>query len=229
MSGGVLRGLAERALGVAQPLRSRQALRAASVPHDDPAGEAAPLPPVQDAVTLPSTATAAVASSVPAQSASPILESSASAGTARPEAVIAHVQAERADTPPLGVVRPVVFQAVMPAVLVRDHLAVTDTETPPHPGPRSASASTPDPAPLLPAQPVAWPMHRMPTANAAASESAAASIGRRTTAEHPTEVHVSIGRVELIAHPPASTPRPVARSREGTRSLTDYLSVGRKG
>ncbi|MBC7992233.1 MAG: hypothetical protein H7Z15_03180 [Rhizobacter sp.] len=95
-------------------------------------------------------------------------------------------------------------------------------------GPALSSLPLSLPSPLLPEQPT------LPVVSATGHNPTLTRHERITTrnapaAERPTEVHVSIGRVELTAlAPPPNAARP-ARTREPSRSLADYLRPAGKG
>jgi hypothetical protein len=88
--------------------------------------------------------------------------------------------------------------------------------------PRALTVQHAVPSPLLPLS--APPALPPPMAVNAASPGRRADRHRQAAAEAPTEVHVSIGRVDLTALAPTAAARsPVRRDGPAGHSLADYL------
>lgn len=233
----LLQRLAERALGVAEPpLRSQRAVLA---PH---AVQAAAEP------VLPAALAGAMAQAepVPKLQARHVREDAEPAPAAqRPVPNVAPLVAPTSspttekDTPPAPLLtRPVATE--LPAVvrtqpramaegadvvMPRPHRGAVPAEVPARIAPPVVVQPAEVPAPLLPPQaPQALPAHSA-TPLSPASNPAPHDTRRRGPAhDSVTEVHVSIGRVELTALAPApSAARSAPRSREPSRSLADYL------
>lgn len=239
---GLLRGLAARALGQERPLRSQRAvaveLGAGAIPvHDDPprplahvsdepaavgeqlsalarpAQPAVRMPPVPAGIVTPTLATPPLSlAGDPAATAGVALRGPkhgepAMQGVWRPGATEVQHSAARDGIPDIDPVS--ATPRVAPSVM----RTVDD----------QAAAPTLPPAALLPEAPASpW----MASVASSDRERVARSAGRRTNADVTTEVHVSIGRVELTALPPTGTaaPRPAPRRDTGDgRSLADYL------
>lgn len=236
MSNGLLRGLAARALGLDTPLRSQRTrsfdgLSAEPAWADEPSPfEAAAKARSRKPSAAPQNAERA---STDAHEA-PHGASAADAGAATPTAGAGR----RADEPAPG------HHGIHPPAVPSDRnasrappraaaatasaAAVAAPRRDAHGTQRPATVAAPSartirveiPAPLLPLSAPA----RLPTA-AAASGSTPMRRGPRTAAaETPTEVHVSIGRIELSAPAPtANTRTPARREAPAGRSLADYL------
>lgn len=238
MSTGTLRGLAARALGLATPLRSQRARGFDGLSADSAAGgEPTPLP------TTPQTApwmaplapvvgeTRAITDAPEAALDPPALESRIAA--------TADAVRRRADAPTQGRDRLNLLAGPLsrhpsPAplraqVITQDitALAPARREHPASPGSTNVAAPAARtfhvevPAPLLPLSALA----RLPPAAAHVSTPIRRGQPSGTAAaEAPTEVHVSIGRVELTALAPTTAARTLARRETPAgRSLADYL------
>lgn len=241
MSDGLLQRLAERALGLAQPLRSQRAA---------PSLGTLPALPVQadPALVMPSAAadrevdTPRVAQAVRSADAVPAATKTQ------------HVPAPQVPAPTRAVAPPllprhttqavsaqpvsdkpsddfVMAPAALPAMAF-----VLPLAAPPqamdrplaHADPRPVDSTWLAPLPLLPEQPPQAASLRSPLDSRAPALHERSTM-RTASSERPTEVHVSIGRVELTAlAPPPNAARP-ARTREPSRSLSDYLRPAGKG
>ncbi len=248
MSRGLLHGLAERALGVAQPLRSQLVAPATGVAGDEPAAGLTPDGPAAAALAplVPSRTSGVRAAGQPPQPPLPRAKSDSAVAETRPRAVAPPMAGEGiVQAVPAGPVVPRVPVARAVAAVIGRHAVQHEPDTravaaqparepfiaaaasqPPAP---SARSLVQEPPPLLPAQPAAWPSHAAPMIRAAtgARFEARAAV---PVAERPTEVHVSIGRVELTALAPSTNgARPAPRARDSGRSLADYLRPSAKG
>jgi hypothetical protein len=239
---GLLRGLAARALGVDTPLRSQRVHSGGQPAEPDFAGEPAPWAalPQADAGRPPSPPphapsdreeprTAALEASTPAHplTAAQRLEKSPQgdhverANSARTAPAAAHSRPattqvpSRAATDAAAATTPVQREAQSSP----QHAAVTPA-TPIAPMARTVQHAVP--APLLPLS--APPALPPPVAVNASSPERRDGRHRHGAAQAPTEVHVSIGRVELTALAPTTAARAPAR-REGPagHSLAEYL------
>ena len=241
MSHGLLQRLAERALGVAQPLRAQRAQPVwAGASHEREAETPAAVAPVRDERSEPHRAAPILPAAEPAlptpnaarvEVPQPLVAARAEASppalhqTARPRP--APQRDETTSVVPV-IARPA-QTARSPLIPARSAAVEPGAKQPPPPHTEvAAAAAWPDLLPLLPEQPT------LPVAPPAGRDHPALRrerIASRTApaAERPTEVHVSIGRVELTAlAPPPGAARP-ARTREPSRSLADYLRPGGKG
>lgn len=213
---GLLHALAQRALGLETPLRSKRAHRRESAAPDALQATTPDLDVHQPALAnepraATQTPTAAPATPIVASAASPPLP-----GPARQPASAS-------------------FQPGAQLPARRDESSAATT-APPQPGAATAAvrpaASRPPatvPAVLPPAPELLLPRNTPPPAVASQPNMPATARSRsqaraRSAASTPTEVHVSIGRVELTALSQPGAPRTVAR-RDATagRSLADYL------
>jgi hypothetical protein len=232
----LLQRLAERALGVAAaPLRSQRAVLA-------PQGLAAHAETALPAVLAPVSTAAAPqapvvhkledhgASPVPHQpvpNVSPVIVPLPVPTVAKAAPAAAVFAPPAVGEPPRvlqtapHVASTTVVNTLMPQLAQR----VESTDVPARLAERPAMTSTDSPEPLLPAQPpdAMTPQSAAPPPLASRPEHH--DTRRRGSAqENVTEVHVSIGRVELtaLAAAPAAA-RGTQRSREPSRSLADYL------
>lgn len=228
MSTGLLHGLAARALGVAQPLRAQRS-PTFGPGVDDGAGDevvATGATPQRDAAAPGRDP--AQSGQAPVATAAP--RSTAPSATAdRPKAAATQLSPARSGADPgAGAGRETVA-----ALVERRHpaAAVTSIEPARH-APSSESARRPPAPPSLPADPSApnpAPAPLMPLQPPATrpATGAAAPASRRQAPAAPansTEVHVSIGRVELTALAPTVPPRTATRREAADgRSLADYL------
>ena len=243
MSRGLLQRLADRALGLAQPLRPQRAMPLPSVSQAPTvhADESIAAPPTQADRDAQPTQAAAVrsAEAVTSMIKTPRLMASSalvpapvaaapSASRHTPQAV-AHQPV--GDKPSAAVIAPLVAPAAMPSMAT-----LVPVAKPPqamaqplaHAESRLADPSWPAPLPLLPEQPAHAALPRS-ASDPHAPISQQRSARRTAAAERPTEVHVSIGRVELTALAPSASAARPARTREPSRSLADYLRPAGKG
>lgn len=243
MSHGLLQRLAERALGVAQPLRAQQVRPAsAGALHEREADAPTTVAPAHDEpselrraatkvlapeVALPTPHTARVAVAQPHELVGAIASPPDLARAVLPQRAPQRDEATSAAPVIAHPAQPV----LAPMTPARSATLESATKRPPLPRPQAEAAAAkawPDPLPLLPEQ------LALPVASPAGHVHSPTRLERITSrkapaAERSNEVHVSIGRVELTAlAPPASTARP-ARTREPSRSLADYLRPGGKG
>jgi hypothetical protein len=222
----LLRGLAERALGTARAVHPQRGVPMRGRDHAESAG-AAPASEADD--SMASTAFAEPARALPSQPAA---------------TSTAHEANMAEDTN-----APLVSQAVMPAIEAKARPSAGaaarlahPVDAAPSPSPRRTAMQDaappqpetpmPDPAPLLargtpPPREASVPA-RPRDARTPLRERQAAHAARAAAAASPTEVHVSIGRVELTALAPAPARR-AERPRDavGARDLNDYLRAPR--
>jgi hypothetical protein len=231
----LLQRLAERALGVAEPpLRSQRAVLApqAVEAHAEPASPAVPAPvPVAVAPQAPvlrklEDHDVSAVPHPPAPNVSPVIAQRPVLTMARAAPAAAVFASPAADEPPrvLQTAPHVTSMTVMNTLMPGRPRHTESIDMPARTAAQPAPTSTDTPAPLLPAQ----PPDTLPLLGATpplASRPEHHDTRRRGPAqENVTEVHVSIGRVELtaLAASPAAA-RSTQRSREPSRSLADYL------
>jgi hypothetical protein len=231
----LLQRLAERALGVAAPpLRSQRAVLA-------PQGVEAHAEPALPNVTAPAPSAVAPRAPVvhevedhgvspvphqPAPNVPPVIVPRTVPTVAKAAPAAAVVPPAAAGEPPrvLQTAPHVTSMTVMNTLMPGRPRHTESIDMPARTAAQPAPTSTDTPAPLLPAQ----PPDTLPLLGATpplASRPEHHDTRRRGPAqENVTEVHVSIGRVELtaLAASPAAA-RSTQRSREPSRSLADYL------
>ena len=247
MTSGLLQRLAEQTLGLAQPLRSQLAMSGSgarpqqrTVPPESieqPAQQPGALPPQGELgepaehsrVTVlqteaPPQLVKQSRSDWQAEAPPPRRTAPAATITARPlaqavAAVLPAASGQRGE-------QSVEPAAPVSAVPSRTGLLALDTAPQPEAA-RERPSAWHEPVALLPEQPA--PRVAVPRHPASRRERIEARVMQAAAAQ-PTEVHISIGRIELSAlAPPPSTARPTAREREAGRSLADYLRPGNKG
>ncbi|VTU27753.1 hypothetical protein SRS16CHR_04129 [Variovorax sp. SRS16] len=217
----LLRGLAERALGAARPVRSQRASPLHALQRDESVAELAP-------ASEPASMTQPlIGAPAPVMSSQPDVAATVARAAPMHMATQAHVlplvithRAEPDATPPRRAMTKAARHAEAASPSRRN--AARDPSPPAH-----ADASMPDPEPLVTHQapqpgesPPLRGMHATPPRRERQPARAAAVPA-------PTEVHVSIGRVELTALPAAAPPR-AARPRDANaRGLGDYLRGSR--
>lgn len=218
----LLRGLAERALGTARPVRSQRASPLRALQRD------------ASVAALPASETTSMTqrpAETPSLGVQPQPHSTATPAREAPTSIYMETH-----IPPLVVLHRTEPDAA-PSKLATPataHRAGAAPQAPQSPHtPRMASgdplppahdhASMPDPEPLVNRR-APPPRESPPPRSANAITPHRERQPSRTAAmPSPTEVHVSIGRVELTALAPAPTPR-AARPRDSSaRSLSDYL------
>jgi len=217
--GGLLHALAQRALGLETPLRSQRALRREGVAPGQLQAQASDLhlePPLSRAhepAAAMHTPPATLAPPPVAAAAAPALPLRAQqAASSAADAVSPMPQRRDSDT--------ATSTPLLPPAAAAD--ASTAQRTPTLPTPAAPPTLPATPALLLPRSTA------LPVATTAPHIAATARSRReareRSAAAAPTEVHVSIGRVELTALAQAAAPRTTPRrDASAGRSLADYL------
>lgn len=237
MSMGLLRGLAARALGLDAPLRSQRVRSFEGLSTDPtPAVEPTPLAPPPQAA--PWQQPVAPISSMRGNTDTGVaaLDTSAAGSRATAPGAVVRRQADEPihvrDGPhppasplhrdPAPVPPPTPFVAAQDAAAAApqpEHHAPQPTTNAPAPRVRTIQVELP--APLLP---LSAPARLPPPAASVSTPAHRGQASRTAAAEAPTEVHVSIGRVELTALAPTTGTRTPARREAPTgRSLADYL------
>ena len=241
MSTGLLRGLAARALGVGAPLRSQRA-RSFGGPAADPATGVEPAPwdtPPQAAAWRQAVVPASPAHGSKGATGALLDDWVAESAAAAPAAVVtphAKEQTPRREGThrSAGQLNRDPSPAPPPALVVTADVAPVAAPQPEHHASQGHTRSAETavrtnrveiPAALLPLS--APPRLPLPPAASGSMALRRAQATRAAATEAPTEVHVSIGRVELTALAPTANTRTSARREAPAgRSLADYLRGG---
>lgn len=238
MSTGLLRGLAARAMGLDAPLRSQRVRGVQGLSVDPtrviepgPSAPGAPAVPWQEPVARVSRAGGETDPGMAGAG-----SSAAGAGARAPGAAAVTRQAAPPAQGPDGPSPPASpwhrdpTRVWAPAPLAAAQAAAVAAPSPEQLASHSAAGAA---APMLPAMPHGFPPALLPLSVPARLPPPAphgqapmhrARSSQTAAAEAPTEVHVSIGRVELTAlAPTAGTRTPARREAPAGRSLADYL------
>lgn len=214
----LLRGLAERALGTARPVRSQHAGPLRTLHRDASVTEPlAPAPETASMAQMPAGGPSHATHAQPhaATTAEREAPTDMAVETNIPPLVVAH-RAEHDATPPMRAMPEATHRAE--ATPQAPRISTRDVSPP-----AQAFASMPDPEPLVTRR-APQPRESPPPRNAnAITPHRERQPAHAAVLPSPTEVHVSIGRVELTALAPAPTPRAARPRDSNTRGLSDYL------